>query len=151
MSWWALCISRLLWLYIYRQNVQNSNVDIRTLDTEASFCSHVSTYKRYQCYEVDTWSTHHVDKNYSKSQFGQLTQWSLWRPVAPFMVLLLLSPPCWRGIVVTVRAGGCQTCGTHISVTTCRILSVWSSVELFRAVVVHCYAHLLHVGLTMGQ
>ena len=41
-----------------------------------------------------------------------------WYTVCAF---LPLSPPGWRGIVVTVRAGGraggCQTCGTHISVT----------------------------------
>ena len=26
---------------------------------------------------------------------------------------LPLSPQGWRGIIITVRAGGCQTCGTH--------------------------------------
>ena len=60
------------------------------------------------------------------------------------------TPPGWRGIVVTVRAGGravgraggCQTCGTHISVTAWWIFSVRSSMELSRPVVVHCYAHL---------
>ena len=46
------------------------------------------------------------------------------------------------GIVVTVRAGGCQTCGTHISVTAWRMFSVRSSVELSRPVVVHCHGHL---------
>ena len=40
------------------------------------------------------------------------------------------------------RAGGCQTCGTHISVTAGWIFSVWSSMELSRPVVVHCHAHL---------
>ena len=67
---------------------------------------------------------------------------------------LPLSPPGWRGIVVTVRAGGradwraggraggCQTCGTHISVTAWWIFSVRSSIELSRPVVVHCHAHL---------
>ena len=40
------------------------------------------------------------------------------------------------------RAGGCQTCGTHISVTAWRIFSVRSSMELSRPVVVHCHAHL---------
>ena len=40
------------------------------------------------------------------------------------------------------RAGGCQTCGTHISVTAWWIFSVRSSMELSRPVVVHCYAHL---------
>ena len=71
---------------------------------------------------------------------------------------LPLSPPGWRGIVVTVRAGGrtggraggrtggraggCQTCGTHISVTAWWIFSVRSSMELSRPVVVHCHAHL---------
>ena len=38
-------------------------------------------------------------------------------------------------------AGGCQTCGTHISVTAWRIFSVRSSMELSRPVVVHCHAH----------
>ena len=59
---------------------------------------------------------------------------------------LPLSPPGWRGIVVTVRAGGraggCQTCGTHISVTAGWIFTVRSSVELSRPVVVHCHGHL---------
>ena len=59
---------------------------------------------------------------------------------------LPLSPPSWRGIVVTVRwcgwAGGCQTCGTHISVTAWRIFSIRSSVELSRPLVVHYHGHL---------
>ena len=63
-----------------------------------------------------------------------------------FFNFLPLSPPGWRGIVVTVRAGGraggCQTCGTHISVTAWWIFSVRSSMELSRPVVVHCHAHL---------
>ena len=42
------------------------------------------------------------------------------------------------------RAGGCQTCGTHISVTGWRIFSIPSSVEL-------SFTHLLHMGLPMGQ
>ena len=40
------------------------------------------------------------------------------------------------------RAGGCQTCGTHISVTALRIFSIRSSVELSRPVVVHCHGYL---------
>ena len=40
------------------------------------------------------------------------------------------------------RAGGCQTCGTHISVTSWWIFSIRSSVELSRPVVVHCHGHL---------
>ena len=40
------------------------------------------------------------------------------------------------------RAGGCQTCGTHISVTAWRIFSIRSSEELSRPVVVHCHGHL---------
>ena len=40
------------------------------------------------------------------------------------------------------RAGGCQTCGTHISVTAWWIFTVGSSVELSRPVVVHCHGHL---------
>ena len=59
---------------------------------------------------------------------------------------LPLSPPGWRGIVVTVWAvgwsGGCQTCGTNISITAWRIFSIRSSVELSRPLVVHCYDHL---------
>ena len=63
---------------------------------------------------------------------------------------LPLSPPGWRGIVVTVRAGGwaggraggCQTCGTHISATAQWILSIRSSVELSRPVGVHCNGHM---------
>ena len=56
----------------------------------------------------------------------------------------------YPSIVITVRAGGwasgqaggCQTCGTHISVTAWWIFSVRSSVELSRPVVVHCHGHL---------
>ena len=59
---------------------------------------------------------------------------------------LPLSPPGWRGIVVTVRAGdwagGCQTCGTHISVTARWIFSIRSSVELSMVLVVPCHGHL---------
>ena len=40
------------------------------------------------------------------------------------------------------RAGGCQICGTHISVTAWRIFSIRSSVELSRPLVVHCHGHL---------
>ena len=40
------------------------------------------------------------------------------------------------------RAGGCQTCGTHISVTAWWIFSVRSSMELSRPGVVHCHSHL---------
>ena len=40
------------------------------------------------------------------------------------------------------RAGGCQTCGTHISVTAWWIFSIRSSVELSRPVVVHRHDHL---------
>ena len=61
-------------------------------------------------------------------------------------LFLPLSPSGWRGIVVTVRAGGwaggCQICGTHISVTAWRIFSIRSSVELSRPVVLHCHSHL---------
>ena len=38
--------------------------------------------------------------------------------------------------------GGCQTCGTHISVTACRIFSIRSSVESSRPVGVHCHGHM---------
>ena len=37
-------------------------------------------------------------------------------------------------------AGGCQTCGTHISVTAWRIFSIPSFVELSRPIVVHCHS-----------
>ena len=40
------------------------------------------------------------------------------------------------------RAGGCQTCGTHISVTAWRIFSFRSSVELSRPVGLHCHGHM---------
>ena len=40
------------------------------------------------------------------------------------------------------RAGGCQTCGTHISVTAWWIFTVRSSVELSRPVVVPCHGQL---------
>ena len=61
---------------------------------------------------------------------------------------LPLSPRGWRGIVIMVRvgggrAGGCQNCGTHMSVTVWRIFSIRSSLVFSRPVVVHCYSHLL--------
>ena len=67
-----------------------------------------------------------------------------------YMSFLPLSPPGWRGIVVRVRAGGqaggraggCQTCRTHISVTAWRIFCIQSSMEFSRPVVVHCHGHL---------
>ena len=40
------------------------------------------------------------------------------------------------------RAGGCQTCGIHISVTAWWIFSIRSSVELSRPVGVHCHGHM---------
>ena len=40
------------------------------------------------------------------------------------------------------QAGGCQICGTHISVTTWWIFSIRTSVKLSRPVVVHCRGHL---------
>ena len=40
------------------------------------------------------------------------------------------------------RAGGCQTCGTHISVTAWWIFSIRSSVELSRPVGVHRHGHM---------
>ena len=40
------------------------------------------------------------------------------------------------------QAGVCQTCGTHFSVTACRILSVPSSVELSRPAVMAHHDHL---------
>ena len=40
------------------------------------------------------------------------------------------------------RAGSCQTCGTHISITAWRMFSIRSSVELSTPVVVHCHGHL---------
>ena len=56
---------------------------------------------------------------------------------------LPLSPPGWRGIVITVRAGGrLPDFGTPISVTAWWIFSIRSSVELSRPVVVHCHGHL---------
>ena len=62
------------------------------------------------------------------------------------LTFLPLSPLGWRGIVVTVRAGGraggSQTCGTHISVTAWWIFSIRSSVELSRPVGVHCHGHM---------
>ena len=51
----------------------------------------------------------------------------------------VLSSPFGR---VGGRAGCCQTCGTHISVTARRIFFIRSSVELSRPVVVHCHGHL---------
>ena len=92
-----------------------------------------------------------------KHSFNHNKSWQLYPPSHAYYLItfckssvgsfLPLSPPGWRGIVVTVRAGGraggCQTCGTHISVTSWWIFSIRSSVELSRPVVVHCHGHLL--------
>ena len=103
------------------------------------------------------WFLHHITKMSSR-----MLDWMDESFMAGVNSFLPLSPPGWRGIVVTVRAGGraggrtggrsggraggraggCQTCGTHISVTAWWIFSVRSSMELSRPVVVHCYAHL---------
>ena len=51
----------------------------------------------------------------------------------------------WRGIVVTVRAGGRLSNLRNpylCTVTAWLIFSIWSSVELSRPVVVHCHGHL---------
>ena len=75
------------------------------------------------------------------------SQWRNGRHCHDHLVSFLpLSPPGWRSIVVMVRAGGraggCQTCGTHISVTAWWIFTVRSSVELSRPVVVPCHGQL---------
>ena len=46
------------------------------------------------------------------------------------------------GVWLGGRAGGCQTCGTHNSITAWRIFSIRSSVELSRPVGVHCHGHM---------
>ena len=56
--------------------------------------------------------------------------------------LLPLSPLGYCSHGSAGRAGGCQTCGTHFSVTAWRIFTIRSSVELSRPVVVHCHDHL---------
>ena len=79
-----------------------------------------------------------------------------WKPIT---VLFTPQPSGLEGIVtfwaggrVGGRAAGCQNCGTHISVTTWRIFSVWSSVELSRHVTLSwSFAQLPHMGLPMGQ
>ena len=48
------------------------------------------------------------------------------------------------------RAGGCQTCGTHISVTAWQILSIRSSVELSRPVDVMVICLFAPYGLAHG-
>ena len=65
-------------------------------------------------------------------------------PVAPFYPSALRA-----GGVLSSRSGraggwtgGCQICGTHISVTAWRIFSIRSSVELSRPVGVHCHSHM---------
>ena len=60
---------------------------------------------------------------------------------------LPLSPPAWGwgggGVLSWCgRAGGCQTGGTHISVTAQWILSIRISVELSRPLAVHWHGHL---------
>ena len=71
--------------------------------------------------------------------------------IAPhFIQLLHFYPSALRaGGVLSSRsgraggwAGGCQTCGTHISVTAWWIFSIRSSVELSRSVGVHCHGHM---------
>ena len=65
-------------------------------------------------------------------------------------------PPAHRAVGVFLwrsgRAGGCQTCWTHISVTAWWIC--FRSVELSRPVVVHCHGHLPispQMGLPMNK
>ena len=99
------------------------------------------------------WSVHvsvHVFDSACFRPFFSCDQAALWmvQSICPSVchAFLPLSPSGWRGIVVTVRlggrAGGCQTCGTHISVTAWQIFSIRSSVELSRPVVVHRHGHL---------
>ena len=57
--------------------------------------------------------------------------------------VLSSGPGGWVGERAVGRSGGCQTCGTHISVTAWRIFSIGSFVELSRPLVVHCHGHLL--------
>ena len=78
------------------------------------------------------------------------------RPISPFLFFFnstFYPSALWAGGVLSSRfgraggwpggrAGGCQTCGTHISVTARWIFSIRSSVELSRPVVVHCHGHL---------
>ena len=45
-------------------------------------------------------------------------------------------------MLMFLLVGGCQTCGTHISVTAWWIFSIRSSVELSRPVGVHCHGHM---------
>ena len=71
-------------------------------------------------------------------------------PAPIWIILLILYPSAPRtGWVLSsrfgrvgARAGGCQTCGTHISVIAWRIFSVRSCMELSRPVVVHGHGHL---------
>ena len=118
-------------------------------------------------WQIDRQSSGSMWNSYSFQPVGQWMSYSFTDLGAEgccrsLNALLPLSPPGWRGIVVTVRAGGwsggrtggraggrsggraggCQTCGTHISVTAWWIFSVRSSMELSRPVVVHCHAHL---------
>ena len=83
-------------------------------------------------------------KNYAVNTGITLVNW-LWTTSS----IRFFSPSAIRAGGVLSRfgraggwAGGCQTCGTHISVTAWRIFSIWSSVELSRPVGVHCHGHM---------
>ena len=64
----------------------------------------------------------------------------------PFWISIVFYPSALRaGGVLSSRsgrAGGCQTCGTHISVTAWWIFSVRNSVELSRPVLVHRHGNM---------
>ena len=79
----------------------------------------------------------------NETQIYQLTTMpQIWPWPWPWHFFSPLSPPGWRGIVVTIWVGGCQTCGNHISVKAWRIFSIQSSVEFSRPIVVHCHGQL---------
>ena len=66
--------------------------------------------------------------------------------------LFTLSPPGWRVLSSRCRrAAGCQTCWTHISVNAWRIISVQSSMDLSRPVVVQYHGHVTLILDFQGQ
>ena len=109
-------------------------------------------YESIGCYTCFVSSSFDLDPGFS-SRCGLGTFLSWWPPSTMWVGPSIcyghhrgcLNNPIFSNLGVMcciLRAGGCQTCGTHISVTVWWIFSIRSSVELSRLVGVHCQGHM---------